>query len=375
MLTMSNAGEERHASSGRAGRYRSGSALLLSSCINFGPPLTGSVGTGPTVDTGAIAAGDVNGDGRPEALVMKSDGQLWWVQRCTFDQCLFPTGSVTPPAGVADLATGDFDKNGVDDVVAAGTGGVQVFFGHDLQDPPGEVLTQSGSPILTGAGRTRVVAADLDHDGALDVGVIGGSRYEYYPGDGLGGFRPAVLCTRSRARSSVRSTSSLPATSTRTDGRRRSLRHGRQPDTGAVLYAFAGFESTTLKLQYLTGVPLVGSIDLCDLDGDGGLDLAQVRGGAIWLRARSLIPSSASPSPGSGQAEARPRSRRRPRSTPCAIRDFDANGACDIVAGREGGLSWWHGNGDGTFVTVNGISRIDRNIPGRQEHRGEPRRR
>jgi hypothetical protein len=35
-------------------------ALICASCINFGPPLTGSIGTGPAVDTGPIATADVD---------------------------------------------------------------------------------------------------------------------------------------------------------------------------------------------------------------------------------------------------------------------------------------------------------------------------
>ena len=209
-----------------------------------------------------------------------------------------------------------------------------------------------------------MVAADLDHDGALDVGVIGGSRYEYYPGDGLGGFRPAVLVYQIPS-AFVGTVDELAAGDIDANGRQEAIIAVSvlNPNTGAVLYGFAGFESTTLKLEYITGVPLVGSIDLCDLDGDGGVDLAQVRGGAIWLLRAIPDPEFGITFTGFG-----PGGGPTALTAPTAInsvrmRDFDANGTCDIVAGRQGGLSWWHGNGDGTFVTVNGISRIDRNIP------------
>src|SRR5262245_58934405 len=85
-------------------------ALLCSSCINFGTPVTGSIGAGPTVDTGPIATADVDlrdgSGGIPEAVVAGNDGKLWWMQRCLHDECVVAGASVTPPAGVNDLASG-----------------------------------------------------------------------------------------------------------------------------------------------------------------------------------------------------------------------------------------------------------------------------
>jgi hypothetical protein len=93
-----------------------------------------------------------------------------------------------PAVDVNSLASGDFDQNGVNDVAVAADGGVAVFFG---QAPPAGGL-RSRPATLTVAGRRRVIAADLDHDSHLDVGVLNVDGYEYYPGNGAGQFGTAV---------------------------------------------------------------------------------------------------------------------------------------------------------------------------------------
>jgi hypothetical protein len=342
--------------------------LVLTSCVNFGPPLTGSVGSGATVDTGEIAAGDVNGEGRPAALVMKSDGRLWWVQRCTFDQCLVATGSVLPPAGVHDLATGDFDENGVADVVAAGDGGVQVFFGHTLQQlPPEGGLSQGDSVVLTGAGRKRVIAADVDHDSHLDVGVISDVAYEYYPGNGAGQFGGAVPVYAVNAPGGITGVLiELTAGDVDGNGSQDGIFGALFLDTnGALGYVMAGFEGTTLTLGYFSPYRLIGPIGVCDIDHDGHADLAQRRDLTNDIVLMRSVPDATYSNTLAGFGPGGALSALTAPSPTSTIRmgDFDANGACDVIAGRQGGISWWHGNGDGTFLTVNGVSRIDRSIP------------
>jgi hypothetical protein len=341
--------------------------LLLSSCVNFRPPVTGSVGTGPTVDTGEIAAGDVNGDGWSDALVMNNDGQLWWLARCDIiDSCLPAIDSVTPPAGVHDLATGDVDEDGIDDVVAAGDGGVQVFMGHDREElPPQGGPSQADMVTVTASARKRVVVADLDHNGDLDVGVITDVAYEYYPGDGAGHFGAAVpVYTIPSLFTGV--LNELVVADVDGNGWQEAIWAGWFFATGGgIQHAFAGFEGVTLTLGYFSPHQLVGPIGVCDLDNDGRADLAQRRESTNDIRLLRSVPDATygNSYTGFGPGGALTDVAAPNGTNTIRMRDLDANGKCDVVVGRQGGISWWNGNGNGTFLTVNGISRLDRDIP------------
>ena len=147
-----------------------------------------------TVDTvedpESIAFGEFNGDGRTDIAVC-SDGDGLVVH---FGQ---PGGSFGPlqvldvDGRFTDLAVGDFDLDGVGDIATVNilNGEVEVWLG-----------TRSGlpvpsPPVPTTSCANRLVSADVEGDGILDLGVVSCSSTQrgvfLLRGVGDGSFQPA----------------------------------------------------------------------------------------------------------------------------------------------------------------------------------------
>ena len=129
---------------------------------------------------GALAVGDVTGDGVPDLVVGTMD-----VEVCTghvdgtFDPPIaITTGGTT---GVAAIALGDVDGDGATDIVAAAGAGVRVSFGdgHGAWRP--EVDAPIPMPYLA---RMAPALVDLTGDGKPEL-ILGN---EVLTGDGAGGF-------------------------------------------------------------------------------------------------------------------------------------------------------------------------------------------
>ena len=84
-------------------------------------------------------------------------------------------------APVRDLAIGDLDGDGTDDLIAVGEGGIQAFFGG----PAGPTLAAGATP--TGWTGRHAALGDLDGDGSLDLVVATDTeiRVARNRGDGL----------------------------------------------------------------------------------------------------------------------------------------------------------------------------------------------
>ena len=331
---------------------------LLSSCINFAPLVGGNIGLGATFDTGLIAFADVTGDGRADALVVGSDGRLRTMLRCAGDTCLTPGTSVILPSSVQDLATGDFNNDGADDLVVAGSE-LRVFFGGvtGFHRPAG--LVSRDSVTVAALAWRWVIIGDLNGDTHLDIGAASATSYVIYPGDGFGGFgSPMTAYT----------TPPLPSFIS-------DLAVGDFDGDGAAegLVAVVGLLNGSIHHGYLSlavDIPTVsyeapgwddGIFGVGDLDGDGLDDFVRTVPSTDSIR---LLRSTGTNFTGFGGGGAIT-SVDAP-STPHTLRleDVDVDGQVDLLVGRAGGLSWWHGVGDGTFETFpNGQSRVDRAVP------------
>ena len=152
-----------------------------------GSPLT--VGTGPT----AIATGDFNGDGNADLAVANSnDNTVSILLGDGSGGFTAASGSpLTVGTGPTAIATGDFNGDGNADLAVANSNDntVSILLG----DGSGGFTAASGSPLTVGTGPTAIATGDFNGDGKQDIVVAGSTQAWVFDGDGMGGFPTSNL--------------------------------------------------------------------------------------------------------------------------------------------------------------------------------------
>jgi|GEM_PF-3338803 len=143
----------------------------------FAAPLGSPFGLGTAGGAGAIAAGDLNGDGRPDVLATIASGTA------ADDQLVLlagdGTGALTPGTPVtaaghqlAGVALADLDGDGDLDALTASTTATTAEQLGVFEQAPSGLLAAGGGGATATTLATAVVAGDLDGDGTPDALVV-----------------------------------------------------------------------------------------------------------------------------------------------------------------------------------------------------------
>lgn len=258
--------------------------------------VTGEAGLagGRTAPT-ALALGDYDGDGKDDLLIAarSSDSgrpvtRLYNVHG-GFVADVTERTPLSLPAGAAYATFADFDNDGWLDLFAIGGDGR----GYLLRNDEGAKFTDvtTAARLADAGGARKALFLDFDHDGDLDLLLVGDAANRLYRNNLDGTFTEV---------------------------------------TGA-----AGLQGGAPGRDAAFG----------DFDGDGRVDVVIVSAdGADALYRNTGFQGFRDATPASGLASSR-------GSAAVAVGDYDNDGALDIfVVGRGGGTALWRNEGNGTFT-------------------------
>ena len=280
----------------------------------------------PGRETGlsSLAVGDIDGDGNDEVLI---GTHLYHVQGGFFQAITKPTG-IPPQLDAAYSTFADYDNDGWLDLFVIGRDGRGHLFHNDGKGSFTETTTKAGVSNLNGA--TKAFFVDVDHDGDLDLLLVG-KKLAVYRNNLDGTF----TLSESREMTDVRDAVFGDFSG---DGKI-DVFVARDPGYDDVLWG-GGFSDTKPSgiTDSASRVAAVG-----DYNNDGFLDLfvAGAKGGSLWLNK------------GDGTFTRDRRSADAMRSITGAVTatfvDYDNDGWLDLVVGGKG-LSLFRNDGTGKLV-------------------------
>jgi hypothetical protein len=142
-----------------------------------------------------MAATDINGDGCADILVPNSAPDVKTLNILLGNRqgelVPAPGSPLTCDASIWYVAAGDLNGDRRPDIVAThneGGSGLTIM----MSDDHGKLSPAPGSPLELGHGAWGVEVADMDGDGNADLVVAGDEAIRLLVGDGRGGFQPAA---------------------------------------------------------------------------------------------------------------------------------------------------------------------------------------
>ena len=297
----------------------------------------------------ALATGDVDGDGRDDLFLSTWSAaqghlvaQLYRVQGGAM-QDVTARSHITLPQGATLATFADVDNDGWLDLFAVGGDGRAYLFHNRGDGTFDDVSAKAALGDVKGA--RKAIFVDLDHDGDLDLLLIGSGGRTAYRNNLDGTFTDATAIFGIAGSGDVRD-----AVFGDFDGDGRidlSFANGAGPD---VLLRNGGAQhfSDATSASGLAGGAGSGAIAVADYDNDGFLDLFTVSAGSgdatLWRNDGHGVFHRDTRS-GSAMQSLRARA-----GLAAGFVDYDNDGFVDLVVATTSGVSLFRNEGGGKFI-------------------------
>ncbi|MGH7531616.1 MAG: FG-GAP-like repeat-containing protein, partial [Gemmatimonadales bacterium] len=289
----------------------------------------------------ALAMGDYDGDGEDNLLVVTPQALRLYNVRGGFladvTARMSLPGALSPGAAAATFA--DYDNDGWLDLFAIGANGR----GHLLRNVDGrrfEDVTAAAGVGEVGADAHQALFADLDHDGDLDLLLVGGASPRLLRNNLDGTFSDVPRAAGLAGAGGAGGAAAAAFADFDGDGRVDVVLAG---EAGPVLLrgnSVEGFQDVTAA-SGLAGAPGAAAVAVGDYNNDGALDLVLVGAEtALWRNEGDgrFTADRRHPAPGAARPDGG------------AFFDYDNDGWLDLIVAGSRGLRLYRNDGAGRFT-------------------------